>query len=275
MHKNNNKSNYGFPACLAVTVAILLTSWPGCGGCADDNGTIDATDIMGDDAVSYDVIFDEGGLPDVTPDIIDTIIDFVADGDEDNGVIDVIADDTTTGCTAAVAAESNFTTVQEFMDYIDEQRRNYGGEGPYMRHDRYKGIPWEGEYHTNTTFPNVFAWDEGLAARAQEEACRLAEGGTASGVRVNGQSPEQKPFWIYGINTADWMISVKEDPGDWENISEWSSDKRFGLHHSNGSSRLGLHYHDFGGDGPAINRVGAGAADSGGGSTWWVLQFGP
>jgi hypothetical protein len=192
---------------------------------------------------------------------------------EDPGGPDV-GDDTPTGCVPSIGSGSEFTTVDGFMDYVNEQRRNYGGEGGYGRHDRWKGIPWVGEYHTNTTFPNAFPWDDGLAARAQEEACRLAAGGTVQGERVDGASPGVKPFWIYGINTADWMISCKEDPGDWEPTA-FGGDLKFGLHHSNGSSRLGLHYHDFGGDGPAINLVGAGAADAGGGSTWWVLQFSP
>ncbi len=192
---------------------------------------------------------------------------------EDPGTVDPGGDDAPAGCVPSIASSSNFTTVAEFMEFVNEQRRNYGGEGGYGRHDRWKGIPWVGEYHTNTTFPNAFPWDEGLAARAQEEACRLAAGGAVAGTRVDGASPGQKPFWIYGINTADWMISCKEDPGDWE-PGPFGGDLLFGLHNSNGSSRLGLHYHDFGGDGPAINYAGAGAAEAGG-STWWVLQFGP
>ena len=231
---------------------------------------------------------DGSSWPDATADApadapgeIDALLD-VPTGDptgddpveDDPAASDPGEDDAPTGCVPSIASSSNFTTVSGFMDYVNEQRRNYGGEGSYARHDRWKGIPWTGgEYHTTTTFPNAFPWDEGLAARAQEEACRLAAGGEPAGVRVDGASPGQKPFWIHGINTADWMISCKEDPGDWE-PGPFGGDLLFGLHNSNGSSRLGLHYHDFGGDGPAINYAGAGAAEAGG-STWWVLQFGP
>jgi hypothetical protein len=202
--------------------------------------------------------------------------DGARDADADAPLDDAGDRDTPAGCEPTIGSGSHFAAVDEFLGYVDEQRRNYGGEGGYGRHDRYKGIPWAGEYHTTTTFPNVFDRDDGLAERAQAEACRVAGGGAVQGVEIPGASPGQRPFWIHGINTADWMISVREHPGDWDDISPpFVTDKRFGLHHSNGSSRLGLHYHDFGGDGPAINFVGAGASSLPDGSTWWVLQFDP
>jgi hypothetical protein len=254
------------PRAMACAAAILLA----CSGCDQDGSTygdttVDQVNDPGWDAggdTSWDPLSDDPGDP-------------LADTGDDTGGPDV-GDDTPAGCVPTLASTSHFTTVAEFMEFINTQRRNYGGEGGYGRHDRYKGIPWEGTYHTDTTFPNAFPWDDALASRAQEEACRLADGGAVQGVRVNGQSPEQRPFWIHGINTADWMISCQEFAGDWDDISPpFVTDKRFGLHQSNGSSRLGLHYHDFGGDGPAINLVGAGASDAGDGTTWWVLQFGP
>jgi hypothetical protein len=248
-------------ACLAALAVVLA-------GCDEDiSGYPDAVSDTAFDP-GTDTSYDPGTDTGLDP-AADTLVDPAADT-----AVDAAGDDAPAGCVPTIGSGSNFTTVAGFMDYVNEQRRNYGGEGGYGRHDRYKGIPWTGTYHTVTTFPNAFPWDDGLAARAQEEACRLAAGGAVSGTRVDGASPGQKPFWIYGINTADWMISCKEDPGDWEPVP-FGGDMAFGLHHSNGSSRLGLHYHDFGGDGPVINLVGAGAADAGGGSTWWVLQFGP
>jgi hypothetical protein len=187
----------------------------------------------------------------------------------DTGGADTAVEDVPEGCVPTIAASSHYSSMDELMDYLDLQRTNYNS------HDRWKGIPWTGgEYHTDYTFSTTFSRDDGLAARAQEEACRLAEGGSPMGEEIPGASPGQKPFWIYGINTADWMITVKEEPGDFE-PTPFGGDLKFGLHHTNGSSRLGLHYHDFGGDGPAINLVGAGARDDGANSTWWVLQFGP
>ncbi len=251
---------------LSGLTALLLLLTPAC----------DQSDPMWPDALA-DAPADTAWETDAgyDPPAGDAPVDEASDpAGEDPGTVDPGSDDAPTGCVPSVASSSNFTTVSEFMDFVNEQRRNYGGEGGYGRHDRWKGIPWTGgEYHTDTTFPNAFPWDDGLAARAQEEACRLAAGGAVAGVRVDGASPGQKPFWIFGINTADWMISCKEDPGDWE-PGPFGGDLLFGLHNSNGSSRLGLHYHDFGGDGPAINYAGAGAAEAGG-STWWVLQFGP
>ncbi|TET32665.1 MAG: hypothetical protein E3J72_19040 [Planctomycetota bacterium] len=159
--------------------------------------------------------------------------------------------------------------MQDLFNYVNEER------GSYSNHDPYKGIPWKGSYHNNRTFPLSFSWDDALAGSAQAEAESLAAGGSPQGTRVNGQdSSQQKPFWVSGINTGNWMISCKEDPGDWDNYKTMSSDKKFALHSSNGSARLGLHYHDFGGDGPRISRLGVGGAADGSGSTWWVLQFG-
>ncbi|MHC4662071.1 MAG: hypothetical protein ACYS8W_10320 [Planctomycetota bacterium] len=163
---------------------------------------------------------------------------------------------------------SYFTSVDELLDHVNTQRLNYGGAGAHLRHDRWKGIPWEGEQHNNTTFPDAFTSDDALADRAQFEAERLAGGGSPQGVQVPYQNGGGGPFWINAINTADWMITAKEEPGSFENSS-------FPLVPANGSARMGLFYHDFGGDGPAINLVGVGACDAGGGATWWVLQFGP
>ena len=53
-------------------------------------------------------------------------------------------------------------------------------------------------------------------------------------------------------------------------------DEYFALDKSNGSARMGLFYHDFGGDGPAIHRFGVGAAIVGDCTEiWWVIQFAP
>jgi hypothetical protein len=242
---------YSSPFALAFTLAACdesSTNWPD--GWADTTGG----DTLGWDGTGYDTTGTDTTAADTS--VTDT-------GGGDPGVEDVPE-----GCVPTIAASSNYSSIDEFMEYLDQQRTNY------YSHDRWKGIPWTGgEYHNDYTFATTFSRDDGLAAIAQEEACRLADGGSPRGERIPGAVPTTKPFWISGINTADWMITVKEEPGDWE--GGFGGDLKFGLHHSNGSSRLGLHYHDFGGDGPAINLVGAGARDDGSNCTWWVLQFSP
>jgi hypothetical protein len=166
---------------------------------------------------------------------------------------------------------SNFAEVGELFDWINEQRGAYAGEGPYLPHSRYKGIPWQGEGHEIYTFATRFSWDDALAGSALEEAQRLADGGVPAGVQVAGQNGQNRDFWVDGLNTKDWRITAPEYPGDWEGTYAPSA-----LHISNGSVRMGLYYHDFGGDGPAITRLGMAAviADPNACALWWVLQFG-
>jgi hypothetical protein len=215
--------------------------------------------------------FEDGGDADADVDAdtdADTDSDTDSDGDTDS--------DTGTGDGSGPCVGSHFADVAAFYDFLMEKRRQYGGEDGYGRHDRYKGIPWQGEYHTNTTFPNEFAWDDSLAVRAASEAARLAGGGAADGEEIPGASPGQRPYWIADINTADWRISFAEEPGDFDADGGGfaSGDLPFALDSSNGSARLGFHYHDFGGDGPIINRMGVGASCAGE-TTWWGMQMGP
>ena len=37
--------------------------------------------------------------------------------------------------------------------------------------------------------------------------------------------------------------------------------------------RMAAYYHDFGGSGPVLDKIGVGASDMGDGSTAWVLVF--
>ncbi|MBX7081592.1 MAG: hypothetical protein K1X88_20490 [Nannocystaceae bacterium] len=176
---------------------------------------------------------------------------------------------------------SNFTGVDQFHAWMNTERSSYAGGLGGGGHDRYKGLPWQGEYHQNFTFAVQFAWDDGLAAQAQAEAEAIAAGGSPTGTQSNGSNGlpfcPAKPLWIDGLNTASWKITLGERAEDWMPPPEHpdSCPPPFALSVDNQHARMGLHYHDFGGDGPAIGRVGIGAAADADCQVWWVLQFGP
>lgn len=244
-----------------ILLALLALALVHCGrqrgpdgdGDADADGDVDGdTDVDGDG--------DGDGDADADADA-DTDADADADADGDS--------------VGSVCAGAHFATVDDFYAFLMQQRREYGGEDGFGRHERYKGIPWQGAYHEDTTFPNEFARDATLDARAQAEAERLAATSAPDGVEVPGASPGQRSFWVSGINTADWRISLAEEAGDFDAAGGFGGgDLPFALDSSNGSARLGFHYHDFGGDGPVITHMGMGAACDGT-RTWWVLQMGP
>jgi hypothetical protein len=163
---------------------------------------------------------------------------------------------------------SEFESITAYFGYLNDTRVNYDS------HDRYKGIPWQGAQHNARTFPLQFAWSETLAAQAQQEAERIANGASPSGTHVPGADPFTRDLWIDGINTEAWRIATAEYPGDWE-PENFTGNTSAALKNSNGSARLGFFYHDFGGDGPVITQAGLGAAIAADCVVWWVLQLGP
>ncbi|TET35863.1 MAG: hypothetical protein E3J72_10185 [Planctomycetota bacterium] len=135
-----------------------------------------------------------------------------------------------------------------------------GWRQSYMSHDRYKGWPWQGSYHTTVTWPSSFKWDDGLAAEAQAEAERLLAGGECKGEGISGMA-------IDGQNTSKYMIAAVEP--DAKGSKEAVSSSK-----DHGSARMAIHYFDPGGDGPVLTRTGIGAAAIDNGNTWWVYIYG-
>ena len=160
------------------------------------------------------------------------------------------------------SACSGFENGAAFGAWINDLRQTYAS------HDRWRGPPVGGSYHGDWTFPPQFQWDDDLAAEAQELSAVLAAGGTPMGVGY-------ERVWFAGIDTAAWTITVLEQPGDFEEIPFTFGDKPFPLHKSNPIARKGLHYHDFGGAGPTIGRMGVGGTivDEATCHVWWVIRF--
>ncbi|TET35849.1 MAG: hypothetical protein E3J72_10100 [Planctomycetota bacterium] len=139
-------------------------------------------------------------------------------------------------------------------DYINATRQSY------MHHDRWKGMPWEGDYHNNITWPSSHSWSDSLADQAQADADRLAGGG--------GGSPKGMParfsqgMYIDGLGAANYQVTGLEKDGVQHDFL-----------HKSGTARMAIHYYDPG-EGPVLRQIGIGAADTGNGSTYWILLYG-
>ena len=249
-----------------------LTGVTTAGGDTDDSdgsgdptagATTDSMTTSGDPTGDDSAGSTDGPMPDVGDDDDDPTTTSGGAPDPDPGIADC----------------SLFGDAEGLFDFVMSARGDYAGEGIYLAHARYQGIPWQGNGHDTWTFPNKMTWDGGLADQAQAQAEQLAAGSNPQGTKVNGQASVHNPMWIDGINTGDWQITVTEDLTSFSpDANPFSSDVAFALDKSNGAAREGLFYHDFGGSGPTITRLGVGGAlgegPTGECQVWWVLQFG-
>ncbi len=163
---------------------------------------------------------------------------------------------------ATLGSGSNFGSVDEFFGYVNGQRESYAS------HDRYAGFPFtSGYYHSNVTWPYTMQWSDTAAAVAQAEADAVAGGAAPSGEETFA-NPGQLPIYVDGLNTVDYLVGGRERPGSFTTDT-------CTLCNSNGFMRMAVFYHDPGGDGPVLTRLGIGAADMGNGDTWWVMRFEP
>jgi hypothetical protein len=163
---------------------------------------------------------------------------------------------------ASLGSGSHFGSVTEFFDYLNSKRESYAN------HKRYSGFPFSGGYyHSNETWPIKMQWSETAAVSAQSEADAVAKGSTPSGKQTFA-NPGQLPIAIHGINSTGYMVGGKERPGSFPT-------ETCTLCNSNPFMRMAVFYHDPGGEGPVLTKVGIGAADLGNGHTWWVMRFAP
>ncbi len=161
---------------------------------------------------------------------------------------------------ASFGSGSAFDAVADMLDYQNELRQSY------EPHERWRGFPFaDGEYHTNVTWPMSMAWSAEAAALAQAEADAVAGGAAPQGDETMA-NPGQEPLHISGLNTDAYMVSGPEVAGvfDTEGCS---------VCNTNPMMRMGVIYHDPGGEGPVLQSMGIGAADLGNGDTWWVFRF--
>lgn len=156
----------------------------------------------------------------------------------------------------------DFKTPDELCAYVNQNRKDY------QPHDRFKGPPWSGSYHMNTTWPLTLTIDSALMAEAQMRASALANGMQPQGQPYSdGQPPPHDYLWITGVDSAHYVIQTQEKPGDW--TSDLVGNIHAGITPSNGTSRMAMFYHDPGGAGPVLSKIGCGGAQSPGGSSWW------
>ena len=161
-----------------------------------------------------------------------------------------------------------FETASELCAYIDSERASYQG------HDRFRGPPWTGEYHQTVTWPLQLAVDASLSAAAQAEALALASGQAPAGQPYSdGSPPPHQYLYVAGVGTDAYSLATEEHPGDW--TTDIAGNLTAGITSNNGTARMALFYHDEGGTGPALTRIGCGGAASPGGGRFWVVKMAP
>lgn len=169
-------------------------------------------------------------------------------------------DDTHDGAAATFGSGSAFTSVDEMLDYQNEQRQGYES------HERWRGFPFgAGEYHSEVTWPMTMGWSEAAAGIAQAEADAVAGGATPQGDETEG-NPGVAHLFVSGLDTAEYMVSGPEEADSF-------GTEACAICNSNPFMRMAVIYHDPGGQGPVLTTMGIGAADLGNGDTWWVFRF--
>jgi hypothetical protein len=184
------------------------------------------------------------------------------DGDGGDGDGDDAGDGDGDDDGPSFGAGSAFDDVNDMFNYLNDQRLNY------QPHSRWKGFPFgQGEYHQNITWPLTMEWSDEAAALAQAEADAVAAGQTPAGQQT-AANLGQGPLHVYALNTDQYMVSATEYSGKF-NTNLCTPCK------ANGFMRMAVYYHDPGGDGAVMTKLGVGAADMGNGDTRWVFRFAP
>jgi hypothetical protein len=161
-----------------------------------------------------------------------------------------------------------FKTAPELCAFVNGERMGYSG------HERFRGAPWSGEYHSNVTWPLQLSVDATLSSEAQALAQSLASGQSPAGSPYSdGSPPPHEYLWVSGINTDQYVVATLEGPGNW--TTDLVGNVTAGITPNNGTARMALFYHDFGGAGPALGRIGCGGATAPGGERWWVVKMAP
>jgi len=166
---------------------------------------------------------------------------------------------------------TGFTSTKQMYDYINMLRQQYSNHIPY------DGYPFQGANAQAMTWTTTLVWDASLAAKAQTEADRLANGDKPSGQYfpfmndANGEG-----FTTYGLDTPEYVIASRADGA----LPPFTN--AYGImepaHHfcfsSNGFFRMAVAYQTGSGAYNKKTRLGVGAAEGGTNVTWWVLIFG-
>jgi hypothetical protein len=242
-----------FVVALLCALASACEEEParGSGSDSDSDGDSDSdsdSDSDGDSDADGDSDGDSDGDTDTDSDSdSDSDVDTDADGDSD-----------TDG--PSFGSGSYFSSVEGFFDYLNDGRINY------QSHSRWQGFPFDlvnGYDHYNMTWPLTFSWSDSLAAVAQAEADDVADGGTPSGEPTPAEIFAD-PIYIAGVNSSHYVVSGRELSGNFESSN-------CTLCTSHGMMRHAFYYQDPDGFGPVLTEIGVGAADMGGGDTWWTI----
>jgi hypothetical protein len=161
-----------------------------------------------------------------------------------------------------------FTNAEELCAFVNSERVSY------QAHERFRGLPWSGEYHSQVTWPLELTVDPGLMDAADEEAAALASGKNPDGSPFSdGAPPPHQYLFVAGVSSSAYTISTEELAGDW--TADLVGNITAGITPNNGTARMALFYQDPGGAGPVLSRIGCGGAATPEGHRWWVVMMAP
>jgi len=171
-----------------------------------------------------------------------------------------------TDCKDPTPFSPPFSNAKELCGFINSERPMYAS------HERWRGEPWSGTYHTMKTWPYTFTIDSSLNDEAQAEADRLAKGGSPKG-NPHMSSSWGRTLYVAGVNTSDYQVTGMEELCDYQ-IGKLASGT-MAMSSGNGSARMALYYQDPGGMGPVLTRIGCGGAAAPGTDRgmWWVVKL--
>jgi hypothetical protein len=248
------------PSSLLRLCAVLLASWPlACAAGQDtgpnDDGDDDGAEVggTGGDGGSSGTLASTGGASSSGPGSTSSGAGASGDGPMGNyGPNDA----------------PPFKTGAELCAYVNEERLGYSS------HERYRGLPWSGEYHQEVTWPMQLAVDTALSKEAAAVAGALASGQSPEGAPFSDGAPALHQYlYVSGVSTASYTVSTLEAAGDW--TTDIAGNLTAGITANNGTARMALFYQDSGSGGPALGRVGCGGAATPSGERWWVVKLAP
>jgi hypothetical protein len=166
---------------------------------------------------------------------------------------------------------TGFTDVMQMFNYVNQTRQQYSNHIPY------DGYPFQGMNAQTMTWAKTLTWDASLAAKAQTEADRLANGGKPNGAYFPFQNDGNgEGFYTTGLNSPEYWIASRADGAlpQFKNAYGQLEPPHHFCNTANGMYRMAVAYQTGTGNFNKKTKLGVGATEGGTNITWWVLLFG-